>query len=94
MKIIDDATQRIIDEVREKTKRKFDKFDTTPNNDDDIKPAAVEDFILPRLDIHDLILGKVLGQGGFGTVIEILPRVVISDDNVPPPPQDEKCTWE
>ena len=56
----------------------------------DKSTAAVEDFILPRLDIHDLILGKVLGQGGFGTVIEILPRVVISDDNdVPPPPQDD-----
>jgi serine/threonine protein kinase len=100
MKIIDDATQRIIDEVREKTKRKFDKSKllllATPDNEDDDKPAAVEDFILPRLDIHDLILGKVLGQGGFGTVIEILPRVVISGDDVddnnvppPPPPQDD-----
>lgn len=93
MKIIDDATQRIIDEVREKTKRKFDKsklLQLATNND---KPAE-EDFILPRLDIHDLILGKVLGQGGFGTVIEILPRVVSGDDvddhvPPPPPPQDD-----
>lgn len=92
MNIIDDAAQRIIDEVREKTKRKFDKsrllIQLATNND------GAEDFILPRLDIHDLILGKVLGQGGFGTVIEIMPRVISGDDVVehvprPPPPQDD-----
>ena len=42
MKIIDDATQRIIDEVREKTKRKFDKSKllllARPDDDDD-KPT-------------------------------------------------------
>jgi serine/threonine protein kinase len=98
MKIIDDATQRMIDEVREKTKRKFDKsrllIQLATNNDGDDDGPAVEDFILPRLDKHDLILGKVLGQGGFGTVIEIMPRVNSVDDVVehvprPPPPQDD-----
>ena len=64
MNTIDDATQRIIDEVREKTKRKFDKsrllIQLATNNDGDDDGPAAEDFILPRLDIHDLILGKVL----------------------------------
>lgn len=62
-----------IDQAREKTKRSFDRSKLLEN----------DECVFPRFEIHELTLGKVLGQGGFGTVIEIKVKDVI------PPPQDD-----
>jgi len=69
-----DAVNSIkIDQAREKTKRSFDRSKLLEN----------DECVLPRFEMHELTLGKVLGQGGFGTVLEIKAKDVI------PPPQDD-----
>ncbi len=48
------------------TKNDYDNEDSNNNEDD----GGVE-YIFPRFDKSELQLGKVLGSGGFGTVLEI-----------------------
>jgi hypothetical protein len=71
--LIDAAHSIKIGQAREKTKRSFDRSKLLKN----------DEFVFPRLEMHELTLGKVLGQGGFGTVLEIKAMDVI------PPPQDD-----
>jgi hypothetical protein len=70
---IDSAYSIKIDQARDKTKRSFEKSKLLEN----------AEYVLPRFEMSNLVLGKVLGQGGFGTVLEIN---AIHDV---PPPQDE-----
>ncbi|KAL3796814.1 hypothetical protein ACHAW5_010120 [Stephanodiscus triporus] len=62
-----------IDQAREKSKRSFDQS----------KLLETVEYVFPRFGIHELTLGKILGQGGFGTVLEI--KAI----GIDPPPQDE-----
>jgi hypothetical protein len=71
--LFDTAYSIKINQAREKTKRSFDKSKLLEN----------AEYVLPRFEMNKLVLGKVLGHGGFGTVLEIN---AIHDV---PPPQDE-----
>lgn len=70
---IDAAYSLKIDQAREKTKRSFDQS----------KLLETVECVFPRFGIHELTLGKILGQGGFGTVLEIKAIGIV------PPPQDD-----
>ena len=52
-------------QAREKMKRYFDNSKLL--NDDE----RYQHHVIPRFDIQELTLGKILGSGGFGTVVEI-----------------------
>jgi hypothetical protein len=70
---IESAYAMKIDQAREKTKRSFDKSKLLEN----------AEYVLPRFEMKELVLGKVLGKGGFGTVLEINAIYDVA------PPQDD-----
>eukprot|EP00956_Cyclotella_meneghiniana_P032004 scaffold86042_cov80-Cyclotella_meneghiniana.AAC.2 len=47
--------------ARQQTKQQYDS-----------SPLLQDEYILPRFEVNELRLGKVLGEGGFGTVLEVL----------------------
>ncbi|KAL9185152.1 hypothetical protein ACHAXT_002929 [Thalassiosira profunda] len=58
-----------IDQAREKVKRSFDRS----------KLLEKDEFVFPRFELDELTLGKILGRGGFGTVLEIMAMETVDD---------------
>ena len=60
-----------IEHARTKIKQSFMKSKLLDNGDE---------YVFPRFDMQELTLGKVLGRGGFGTVLEIKAINVATDE--------------